>query len=209
MDKKIYVASLIAVVLAVSSVAIALTPLWHKNLTHQIMVEGIQLLVCSPAYPTLDSNPYHLKQETSVLHTWSDGASSGENGILLAVTEINALVGTPLYMTVSCDVTKAGVPVEGLIIDVTATYITMWAREGGPGEKVPGVQEHDSYSLTVGTAWTGFDYTKMTWFSGTPGLYDPSTPNALRLEFTFEDTEILGTIAGLLDIAITLEVGKV
>lgn len=199
------IAIFIVALLFVVAGVIALVPLYNKPIHHEIMIEGIELLCCAPNYPDLDNNPYRLKTETDVLTTWSDIASSGENGLVFVITEINALESTPLYLKVSVLVTQDGQPIEDFGVIVTATYICYWATGGA--SKNPGITEFTSTVLTLDTAWE-IDYTKMTWHSGTNMLYDNSVPNALRITISFDDTAILGIIAGLIDLDFSFEFGK-
>lgn len=201
--KKLLIFAL-ALIFTVAGV-IALVPLRTKTIHHEIMIEGLELLCCAPNYPDLDNNPYRLKTETDQLTTWSDGASNGENGLVFVITEINALETTPLYLKVSVLVTQDGEPIEDFGVTVTATYICYWAE--GAAVKSPGIAEFTSTQLTLDEAWE-IDQDKMMWFAGTNMLYDPSTPNALRITIAFDDTQILGIIAGLIDVDFTFEIGK-
>jgi len=195
---------IIALFFAVAGV-IALVPLYNKPVHHELMIEGINLLCCAPNYPDLDNNPYHLKTETDQLTTWSDAASSGENGLVFAITEINALDTTPLYLKASVIVTQDGEVIEGLGVTVTATYITYWAGSGA--SHYPTISEHETAQLILDEAWQ-IDYTKMTWDPDTNFLYGDTGPNALRITISFDDTLILGIIAGLIDVDFTFEIGK-
>lgn len=203
--KKLLIFALALIFAVAGVIASVLMPLYNKPIHHEIMIEGIELLCCTPDYADLEVNPYRLKTETDHLTTWSDIASSGENGLVFAITEINALETTPLYLKVNVNVTQDGELIEDFGVTVTATYICYWAE--GLAFKSPGITEFTSSVLTLDTAWE-IDYTKMTWHSGTNMLYDDSVPNALRITVAFDDTQLLGVIAGLIDVDFTFEIGK-